>query len=129
MEKVKPCTAQYDRAVYSSFRTRDILTRGFDEIQILLRYLYMNEDHAIVFDNGLCKLEIKMTPSMDLTARNLNFPDFPATHRAIELPELLGIIEQLEETPAVEYPDSFANRWEEVKTICASTMVQTQIKK
>lgn len=113
----------YDREVYRNFRSKDILVHGFDEITILLRYLYMSEEHFVVVDNGLCKLEIRMNPSMQLTAKNLNFPNVPASTRDIVLSELLGIIEQLEEAPATEFPKSFSNRWEEVKTICLGNLV------
>lgn len=120
--------ATYDREVYRKFRSKDILAHGFDEITILLRYLYMSEEHFVVVDNGLCKLEIRMTPSMQLTAKNLNFPDVPASTRDIVLPELLGIIEQLEEAPAVEFPQRFQNRWEEIKTICADNLVNNRMR-
>ena len=118
--------ANYDREVYSNFRSKDILMHGFDEIKILLQYLYMSEEHFVVVDNSICKLEIRMSPSMQLTAKNLNFPNIPASARDIVLPELLGIIEQLEETPAAEYPKSFQNRWEEIKTICADNLVNNR---
>lgn len=120
--------ATYDREVYRKFRSKDILLHGFDEITILLQYLYMSEEHFVVADNGLCKLEIRMNPAMQLTAKNLNFPDVPASTRDIVLPELLGIIEQLEEAPAVEFPQRFQNRWEEIKTICAGNLVNNRMR-
>lgn len=111
-----------ERQVYSQFRTNDILVHGFDEVLTLVRYLYMNEEHHVVVDNGLCKMELTMTPSLKLMARNLNFPDLPAMNRPFEWTEMLAAIEQLKLAPAVEYPDCFKNRWEEVQSICAHNM-------
>lgn len=116
----------YDKTVYSDWRTRDILTYGFDEIKKLLQYLYMSENHKIVYNNGLCDLEMTMTPGMCLMIRNMNFPDFPPTHKEINLSEMMAIIEILEKTPATEFPNAFKNRWEEVKSICAANMLQNE---
>lgn len=117
---------KYDRTVYQNFRSRDILVDGFDDIKKLLQYLYMSKDHKIVCNNGICDLEFSMTPGMTIMVRNMNFPDLPPTHREIDLAEMLGIIEMLEEMLPTEFPDSFKNRWDEVKTICAANMLQNK---
>lgn len=117
---------KYDRTVYQDFRTRDILVDGFDDIKKLLQYLYMSEDHKVVCNNGICDLEFSMTPGMAIMVRNMNFPDLPPTYRELNLAEMLGIIEMLEEMPPTEFPGSFKNRWEEVNTICVANMLQNE---
>lgn len=107
----------YDRTVFTNFRSRDILTKGIDEISTLLRYLYMDEAHSIVVNNGICDLRIRMTASMDILAQNLQFPSCPEMHKTLDMSELLAFIDYLETQPAQEYPTSFPNRWEEVKAI------------
>ena len=103
-------------------RNNTILIRGFDDIVILLRYLYMNENHKVVVDNSLCRLEIGLRPDLRFSVKNLNFPLLPDSVRALELDEMLAIIDQLEEEPAQEYPDSFKNRWEEIKDITLNNL-------
>ena len=46
-----------------------------EEIPILWQYLYMNEDHYVIVDNGVAKLEIRMRENCSFHAKNLNFPD------------------------------------------------------
>lgn len=111
-----------ERKIYRRFRTNEILVHGFDDVLVLLRYLYMSNEHSITVDNGMCKLELTMEPSMQFKAKNLNFPDLSAMNYPFELPAMLAAIDQLKQVPATEYPDNFANRWEEVKSICAHNM-------
>ena len=70
----------YERTVFTNFRSKDILLKGIDEISTLLRFLYMDESHSIVINNGLCDLRIRMTASMDILAQNLQFPSCPEMH-------------------------------------------------
>lgn len=83
-------------------RNNTVLIRGFDDIVILLRYLYMSENHKIVVDNSMCKLEIGLRPDLRFSVKNLNFPLLPDSVRALELDEMLAIIDQLEELFRVE---------------------------
>ena len=107
----------YERTVFTNFRSKDILLKGIDEISTLLRFLYMDESHSIVINNGLCDLRIRMTASMDILAQNLQFPSCPEMHKTLDMSEFLAFIDYLETQPAQEYPTSFPNRWEEVKAI------------
>lgn len=109
-------------------RTVDTLFE-LEEIPILLQYLYMNEDHYISVDNGVTKLEIRMTKNCYFHAKNLSFPNLPDMSYTdmMTIPNMIGIIDQLKNVPAVEYPTCFANRWEEIKAITNTNAAQNKM--
>lgn len=109
---------------------RDVATLlSLKEISILMQYLYMDESHFITIDNGVTKLEIRMSEKGFFHAKNLNFPDLPDldyTDMMIVL-NMLGIIEQLKETPPVEFID-FKSRWEELHATTLMNIVQNKVR-
>ena len=109
-------------------RTTEILF-DMEEIIVLYQYLYMDENHYITVDNGLTLLEIHMTGSCNFKAKNLKFPDVPEHSYTdmMTIPNMLGIIEQLKHSPAVEFPTCFTNRWEEIKTITNTNVAQNKM--
>jgi hypothetical protein len=110
-------------------RTVDMLLE-LEEIPILWQYLYMDEDHFITIDNGVAKLEIRMRANGTFHAKNLNFPDLPDLDYTdmMIIPNMLGIIDQLKNIPAVEFPSSFKSRWEELRTIALTNVVQNRMR-
>lgn len=101
-------------------RTKDILIEGFDNIQILQRYLYMSEDHFIEIINRIgVKLQIRMGADLDYWCKNMNFPDLPDMNWSERMTTrtMLSIIEQLKNAPAVQFPERFSSRWEEIQSI------------
>lgn len=109
-------------------RTADTLF-DMEDISILYQYLYMDENHFITVDNGVTKLEIRMTESCLFKAKNLKFPDVPELKYTdmMTIPNMLGIIDQLKHSSAVEFPTCFHNRWEEVKTITLTNVTQNKM--
>ena len=109
-------------------RTTDTLF-DIEEIPVLYQYLYMDEGHYITVDNGVTKLEIRMTDDCFFKAKNLRFPDVPDLNYTdmMTIPNMLGIIDQLKNVPAVEFPTCFANRWEEIKTITTTNVAQNKM--
>lgn len=110
---------------------RDVNTLlDLDEIPILWQYLYMYEKHFINVDNGVTKLEIRMNENGYFYAKNLNFPDLPDLDYTdmMIIPNMLGIIDQLKNVSAVEFPKAFKSRWEELKTITMANVVQNRMK-
>lgn len=110
-------------------RSKDIL-KSLEDINVLCRYLYMDESNSILVDNGMCKIEIKMLETLEFVANNLNFPDTPSMSYTEEMtiPNILAIIKQLKGMPAIEFPSSFKSRWEEIKTMTEHTMALNRIK-
>lgn len=109
-------------------RTKDTLF-DFDKIAILLQYLYMDENHKIIIHNSInVPLELYMIlgedSSIHIMCRNLNFPDVPPMLYDSDCnPQvLLNVIYTLMEEDAVEFPNRFKNRWEEIETITRSNL-------
>lgn len=109
-------------------RTIDTLFE-LEEITILYQYLYMDENHSIIVDNKLTQLQIRMNEHCYFTSKNLKFPDVPEMNYTdmMTIPNMLGIIDQLKQVPAVEFPKYFANRWEEIKTITNTNVAQNKM--
>jgi hypothetical protein len=100
-----------------------------EEIPILWQYLYMDENHFITIDNGVTQLEIRMTERCCFRTKNLKFPTVQELNYTdmMTIPNMLGIIDQLKNVPAVEFPTCFANRWEEIKTITTTNVAQNKM--
>lgn len=112
-------------------RTNDILLDGFDNIQILYQYLYMSEEHSVTVNNGLADLVITMTENCYFQCKNMNFPHLPLMNYTEEMtiPKMLGIIDYLNSVPAIEFPNTFSSRWDEIKHITLSNVSQNRMKK
>lgn len=110
-------------------RTKDRLFQ-LDEVAIFCQYLYMSEDHKILFNNGLCELEIKMGDNFRFYAKNLNFPHLPDMDytETLTIPNILGVIGRLKELPPEMYKSSFSNRWQEIKDIAITNMALNKLK-
>ncbi len=91
----------------------------FEDIKTLCQYLYMSEDHEILIHNSIgVPLKIYMREDLEIMSQNMNFPELPPMHLGDATPsKLCDIITCLKEEPALEIPDSFRNRWEEVKAL------------
>ena len=104
-------------------RRSDILIEGFDNIEKLCQYLYMSEDHKINVKNSIgVPLEVRMDENMRFKVKNLNFPDCPEICDDLTFETLLGIVDQLKKQDAVEYPDRFDNRWQEISEMTAMNL-------
>ena len=110
-------------------RTTDVLIE-LEEIPILWQYLYMSDEHYITIDNGIAKLEIRMRENCSFHAKNLNFPDLPDLEYTdmMTIPNMLGIIDQLKNVPAVEFKEYFKSRWDEVRNITLGNVAQNKMK-
>ena len=99
-------------------RRKEILL-GFNDLKILLQYLYMEPTNCIVIHNCIkVPLRLRMNDRGAVLCKNLNFPDVEETDWTREIMcNITAIVDQLQTVPATEYPDSFKNRWEEIKGI------------
>ena len=99
-------------------RTKDELFM-LGEISTLLQYLFISESHVITFNNGLTDLKIRMDENFEIWCENLSFPDVPESNFTEQMTPLymLGVIQILQNTPPVEFPRAFKNRWEEISQI------------
>ena len=100
-----------------------------EEIHILYQYLYMDGRNSIIVDNGVTQLQIRMNDGCYFISKNIKFPDVPEISYTdmMTIPNMLGIIDQLKNVPAVEFPTCFTNRWEEIKTITNTNVAQNKM--
>ena len=63
-----------------------------------------------------------MDENLNCLCINLSFPDLEETLFEQGLNYWLAVIERLEDKPAIEFPNSFKNRWEEIKTITQTNL-------
>ena len=93
----------------------------FNDMKILYQYLYLSEDNFIDVKNSIgVTLRLRMNDNMAILCQNMNFPDFPQSNWSDQMiiNTVFDIVDQLKEVPAIEFPEKFSNRWEEIKTIC-----------
>ena len=104
-------------------RSKAILFQ-LDDIPILLQYLYMNEDHHVVINNGLTDMRIRIDDNMDVWGKNLSFPQIPEMRWNEHLcPEgCLDVIYMLQHAPATDFPERFQSRWDEIKEITLANL-------
>ena len=98
-------------------RTREVLTKGLEDVKTLLQYLYMDEDYDIIVSNGITKLSIKLADNLEALQMNLSFPHLGYTCRPMHLEEWLACVEQLKEQPSDCGYGNFENKWDEIQTI------------
>ena len=89
----------------------------------------MEKSQTVTVENVI---EGPVEPAMDdqgkLLGRNLNCPELPKTdwNEAVTVPNIRDMVSQLEEQDAVRFPDSYPNRWEEIKGIVSIQMAVNQ---
>lgn len=101
-------------------RSKDVLFQ-FEDMKTLYQYLYISEEHSILITNEIgVPLRLRMNEQGVILCLNMNFPDLPELNWSenMTVKTVFSIIEQLKTVPAVEFPNRFKNRWDEVKTIC-----------
>jgi len=111
-------------------RTTDVIMKDFPAVIDLLTYLYADENHEVIVPGMIPGTEFKI--KMDEHCNILSafkpriasdgkdeFSNF-AIDRNITIRQLINVIANLKEMPAVEFPTAFKNRWDEVKTIAGT---------
>ena len=93
--------------------------KDIDEVAILYKYLYLDKDNRITFNNGVTDLQIRLTDNCRVMCKNMSFPHLPETDftETLSLIYCMGIIGILKSQPPIEFPNAFTSRWEEVKSI------------
>lgn len=100
-------------------RSRDILEK-LDKVNLIQKYLYMAEDHHIDIYNAInTPLRIYMDERCNVWCKNMNFPDTPPMNYSEEMSVgmWLAAVDILSVQPAVEFPNRFKNRLEEISQI------------
>ena len=100
-----------------------------DDVAILYKYLYLDPNHKVTFNNGLTDLQIHMTDGCAILCKNMSFPDLPETNFSdtVTLIYAMGIIGILKNTAPEEFPQRFSSRWDEIKTITQANCALNQL--
>lgn len=84
-----------------------------DDLIILYKFLYMNENNSVIYNNGFTDLEIKMDENFNLKAKNLNTGIEFFFIQEMDIPSTLEIINILKKMSA-QIPKC-GSRWEEIR--------------
>lgn len=106
--------------------------RDIDDIAILLKYLYMDENAYVIVENSIgLHLKIMMNEHLGLTKVLLDgaIKDQPPIEDNDMTPLVLSaVVSQLKEQSAEQFPERFENRWEEIKTITSSNIALNKMR-
>ena len=93
------------------------------DISILLQYLYQSEDHEVRIRNPFTFLRYKMDYNLNMVCFNETFPELGWGYVQITFQELLAIKRLLEESVEdIKFPETFKNKWEEIKQMSLDNM-------
>jgi len=106
-------------------RSSIVLIEKFEDIKVLQQYLYMHESHFVEVTNVInVTLRIRMDENLDYYCKNMNFPDVQDMFWSEDMTNktMLSIIRQLKDSPAIEFPERFESRWDEIKTLTLANL-------
>lgn len=69
--------------------------KKIEEMDILWKYLYLNEENYVVFNNGMNDIKLTMNANGRIFSAIADDPDDFLTIRQIDIPEAFEIIKQL----------------------------------
>ena len=106
--------------------------KHLDDVNILLKYLYTSEDNSISYTNAIdIEFKLSMNEDFSLTKTMVTgaMPGQKFNGDELSILDLIAIVEQLKDSPAIEFPDQFTNRFDEIKNTTAITMSLNDTKK
>ena len=71
--------------------------KQIEEMDILWKYLYLNEENYVVFNNGMNDIRLTMNANGRIFSTVADDPDDFTTVRQVDFPEVFEIIKQLKE--------------------------------
>lgn len=103
----------------------------FDNIAVLNKFLYMDKNNYIDYNNGITILKITLNDDYEYQVVNLNFPNSKPTNFSQEMtiPVIENIIDYLKEQKPEMKNTMFKNRWEEISTITKANMTLKKVNK
>ena len=75
-------------------RTKEKL-KQIEEMDILWKYLYLNEENYVIFNNGMNDIKLTMNANGRIFSTIADDPDDFPTIRQVDIPETFEIIKQL----------------------------------
>ena len=105
--------------------------RDIDDIAILLKYLYMDEKAYVIVENSIgLHVKIMMNEHLGLAKILLDgvVKNQLITENDMTPAVLSAVVSQLKEQPAEQFPETFKNRWEEIKNITLSNVALNKMR-
>lgn len=119
-------------------RNTDVLLDDLPDVLTLCQYLYMKEENCVEVPGAVPGTVFRLSMDEELNIVSRFKPKFgdresefmpPAVDREMTVKGLLNVVDNLKEMPAVEFPKSFKNRWDEVRTIALGTVATNRMKR
>ena len=119
-------------------RNVDVLLDDLPDVLILCQYLYMKEDNRVEVPGMVPGTVFRFSMDEDMNIVSQFKPNFhgretefmpPEVDKEMTVRKLISVIDNLKEMPAVEFPKTFKNRWEEVRTIALDTVAMNRMKR
>ena len=109
-------------------RNKDTLLE-ISDVAVFYQYLYMSPEHNIVVNNGLTDLKFELSDNLRIMKTNMNYPQFGASNEPLDLTNIMGIIDKLKEMPPNQFPQTFKNRWQEIKETTIGNLALNFVKR
>ena len=102
----------------------------FDNIAVLSKFLYMDKNNYVDYNNGITTLRITMNDEDEYQVENLNFPNSKTNFsQEMTIPVIESVIYGLKEQKPEMKNTMFKNRWEEISTITKANMTLKKVNK
>ena len=102
-------------------RTKEKL-KQIEEMDTLWKYLYLNEENYIIFNNGMNNIKLTMNANGRIFSTIADDPDDFPTIRQIDFREIFEIIKQLKkqanfiQMSKMNFPTGFSKKFQKWKT-------------
>lgn len=98
------------------------------DVGVLLQWLYQSENHEVRIKNPFTYIRYKMDEQLNIMWFNETFPELGWSYAEISFQELLAIKRSLEENiQDVDFPETFKNKWEEIKSITKHNLLLNKV--
>ena len=112
-------------------RNIDVLLNDLPEVLTLCQYLYMKQENCVEVPGMVPETWFRYSMNEDLDIIEQFKPNLGNGHEKwmpqhvdseMTIHKLRDVVENLKELPAMEFPDCFSSRWEEIERIALDTV-------
>ena len=112
-------------------RSKDVLLNDLRNVLLLCQYLYAKEGNYVEVPGMVPGTMFRFSMDEDMNIVSSFKPNFgtgdekwtePSIESGMTVKKLSDVVENLREMPAVQFPKTFKNRWEEVRMSAAETV-------
>lgn len=103
-------------------RTKEKL-KQIAETDILWKYLYLNEENHVIFNNGMNDIRLTMNANGRIFSAIADDPDDFPTIRQVDIPETFEIIKQLKkQEPSFKGSSAIKSEWDRITAFVRMNM-------